>query len=299
MLRLAALLMMVIAGFLALNVLAADGDFSIGARPKEITSERLAQLVKRLNEAPPALNLPPVAPSKVPKALLPPAPVEFQKTALAAEVVEEAKSELEAWQRLLIPPHFPKAVQKADANVRIRAAWVLGLTRDRRVMQQLVNSAVYDPDESVREAAGLALPLLEEPIALRMLTDLACATDYTRYIWPVRQYAARALVRYGDREAIERLLRELSYELAAGSPYDSKNRMRGVSKGLGTDNPMMLPDGPPGLKLSEEDMYPTLSAIKIVTGKSFDSGEKDMKTWLTWWKKDGPAFVFPTLKAVK
>ncbi|HYF51515.1 MAG TPA: HEAT repeat domain-containing protein [Planctomycetota bacterium] len=281
---------------------AADDEFSIKARPKEVTNERLQQLVKQLNDAPPALA--PAVPPKAPKDPKAPAPaaapaVEFQKTELAAKFAEEAKSELDAWLRLMIPPNFPKAAQKADANVRARAAWVLGLTRDRRVMKTLVNTSVYDPDEPVREAAALALPLLEEPIALRMLTDLACASDYTKYPWIVRQNAARALVRYGDREAVERLLRELSYELAAGNPYDSKNRMRGVSRGLGTDNPMMLPDGPPDLKLSEEDMYPVLSATKIVTGKSFDSGDKDMKTWLAWWKKEGPAFTFPTLKALR
>jgi hypothetical protein len=144
----------------------------------------------------------------------------------------------------------------------------------------------------VRLAAADALVMLEEPVALRKLVDLAVMPDYSRFPWAVRKNACHAIIRYGSKDAVERLLRELSYELAAGNQLDPKNRLRGAPSGLGTDNPMMLPDGPPDLHLSEQDLYPVLCALKEVTGKTFDLGEKDMKTWMEWWKKDGANFKF-------
>jgi hypothetical protein len=276
---------------------ALEGDFSIASRPKEPTAEHLQELVKSLLAAPPALVNPDVK-----KVLHPPerpASELFQNTPAAEKLAIAARQDIESWLRLLLPPNVAKAVPKADATVRTRAAWVLGLAADRRALQPLIQSIAYDPDESVREAAGLALPRLEEPVALRMLIDLATASDYTKYPWIIRQNAAHGLIRYGNPAVVERLLRALSYELAAGNPYDPKNRIRGLSYGLGTDNPLMMPTSAPDLKLSQEDLYPVLSALKSVTGKNFETLNKDLQTWLKWWKKSAPTFVLPSLTPLK
>ncbi|MCY3021967.1 MAG: HEAT repeat domain-containing protein, partial [Planctomycetota bacterium] len=213
-------------------------------------------------------------------------------SAEAAALVVQARETPELFARLLIPPGYPRSVSGAVKEVRVRAATVLGLSRDLRALQALVDSSVYDPEDAVRLTSAKALKLLEEPVAVRKLVDLAIAGDRQKYPWPVRRSACIALRRYGDVAAIERLLRELSYELAGGNPLDPKNRVRGVAAGLGTDNPLGLPDSPPDLQLSEQDLYPTLSAVKEVTGMSFSWGEKEAKTWLQWWRKEGPKFAF-------
>jgi hypothetical protein len=223
-----------------------------------------------------------------------PAPVKtaWEKSDAAQSLVSNAKAEPELFFRVMIPPKFPRAVANAGTEVRAHAAAVLGQTRDRRMLQALINSAVYDPECAVRDAAADALVRLEEPIALRKLVDIAISADYQKYPWPVRKSACQAIKRYGDKEAVERMLREFTYEVAAGSPLDSKNKIRGHIRGIGTDDPMALPSAPPDLHLSEQDLYPALSALKEVTGKSFNTGEKDVKTWAAWWKKESDKFEF-------
>ena len=195
--------------------------------------------------------------------------------ALAAQVHENP----ELFTRLIIPPNYPRAIPRADKLVRARAAAVLGQSGDLRGLEQLVSSAVYDPEDSVRRTSVKALRLLDDPMAVRKLMDLASKSDYQHYPWAIRQSACAALRRYGDREAIERLLRELSYELAGGNPLDHKNSLRGVPSGIGTENPLGAPASAPDLQLSEHDMYPVLSALKEVTGVSFAKYERDFKTW--------------------
>ncbi len=253
-------------------------DFRVAARPekkaaREHSTEQLQAAAKKV------MALPSIS-----------GPAEKNEQVLAAAA--EFRNDPELYARLLIPPGSARSVSFASKDLRTRVAALLGLSRDRRALQPLVNSAVYDPEEAVRVAAADALPLLEEPIALRKLIDLAIAGDYARYPWSVRKCACQAIRRYGEKEAVEKLLRELAYELAGGNPADPHNRPRGVTHGLATENPLMLPDGPPDLRLSQEDMYPVLSALKEVTGKSFDSGEKDVKTWTGWWRKEGDAFTF-------
>lgn len=266
----------------ALLALSAPGEeeLRIGTRagPREVTAEDLQALVKRL--VPPAV-----------KGAARKAAGEWEKSE-AATFTAEARENPELFSRLLIPPGYPRAVPRAETEVRRRAAVILGLSRDRRALQALLDSAVYDPEDTVRLAAAKALRLLDEPVAMRKLVDLAIAADRSKYPWAARKSACVALKRYGDAAAVERLLKELSFELAGGNALDPKNRMRGLASGIGTENPLALPDAPPDLRLSEQDMYPVLSALKEVTGMSFDKGEKDMKTWLGWWKKEGVKFGF-------
>lgn len=275
---------MVFAAFLlcAALVYAAEdeGDMRIGlkpqpASPREVTTEDLQAAVKQLTAAPANNDATP-----------------WDRTPEAAALAAQAQENPELFARLLIPPGYPKAFPKADKHVRARAAAVLGLSRDLRALQPLVDSSVYDPEDSVRLAAAKALRLLDEPVALRKLVDLASARDYQKFPWPVRKSACVALRRYGDVAAIERLLRELSYELAGGNPVDPKNHLRGASVGIGTDNPMGIPTSTPDLQLSEQDLYPVLAAVKELTGVSFTKGEKDFKTWQQWWSKEGPKFRF-------
>jgi HEAT repeat protein len=254
-------------------------DFDIKARPeakpakpKEPTTAEIQDLVKRLSAN--------VVNDKTP----------WEQSKQPQTFVAEARENHELFKRLLIPPGYPNAVSRADGPLRIRAAIVLGLTSDYRAIQPLVNSSVYDPDEKVRAAAVDALVAMNEPAAMRKLVDLAIAPNYTKYPWAVRRSASLALKRYNSKQTIERLLHQLSYELAGGNPLDPKNKPRGVAKGLGTDNPMMLYDDTPTVKLDDTNAYPVLSALKEITGASFDHGEKDMKTWLEWWKKEEPKF---------
>ncbi|HEY3322907.1 MAG TPA: HEAT repeat domain-containing protein [Planctomycetota bacterium] len=216
----------------------------------------------------------------------------WAKDAAAQDLIADARQVPDLYCRLLIPPGQPQAVSRADKNVRLRAAAALGLSRDRRGLLALVNSSVYDPDDSVRMTAAKALRLLDEPVAMRKLVDLACAGDWQRYPWSVRKSACVALKRYGDKAAVERLLHALSYELASGNALDPRNKLRGKGAGLGTDNPLGLADPTPGVQLSEPDLYPVLSATKEITSTTFDHAEKDMKTWLAWWQKEGEKFSF-------
>lgn len=215
-----------------------------------------------------------------------------KNNAEAEALINEARDFPEIMIRVLIRPGFPNAVPGADNDVRARVAAVLGLSQDRRTMLPLLESSVIDPDDGVRRTAAKALALLEEPVALRKLADLAISRDRQRAPWPVRKLACQALRRYGDKEAVERVLREVSFELAAGNPFDPKNPLRGKGAGIGSENPLALPTSTPDLHLSEQDLYPALSALKELTGNGFDKGEKDVKTWQKWWDAEREKFSF-------
>ena len=216
--------------------------------------------------------------------------VDYQKNADAAALVGLAREQLAVFTRVLKAPGLQGSANIADGVARARAAQVLGVAGDRRALQPLLDACFEDPDDRVRLVAAKALPGLEEPLALRKLVDVAISG---RNPWPVRRAACAALRRYGDREAVERLMAELSFELAGGNARDQKNPLRGGAQGLGTDNPMGLPgnEAPIGL-VDEHILYPVLSAVKEVTGVSFTEGEKDFKTWREWWKTKGAAFKF-------
>ena len=261
-------------------------DIRIGTRPvkpEELSKTEIAATLKRLGKNPPA--------AKPGDTARPDAG--WEKSADAVALIEDAKNRPEACIRIIIPPGQPNFVSDATPWQRARAATVLGLSGDRRAMVPLLMSSCYDPDDAVRAAAGRALPLLEEPVALRKLVDVAISRDYTHIPWPIRKNACAALRRYGDKEAVERIVTEVAFELAGGSPLDPHNRLRGVPKGgLGTDNPIGMPDSTPDLRLSEQDMYPALSALKEVTGQTFAKSEKEVKTWTEWWEKSKEKFAF-------
>lgn len=259
-----------------------DAGLRIGLKPlppgpREISVEEFQTVIKRLTAKPAAKES---------------GAEPWEKSAEAAALAGQVHENSELFTRLLIPPGYPRAVSRSDQHVRARAATVLGLSRDLRALQPLVNSAVYDPEDSVRLAAAKALRLLDDPAAMRKLADLAIARDYRKYPWAVRKSACAAIRRYGDPAAIERLLRELSYELAGGNPLDAKNQLRGVPAGIGTESALAVPTGPPDLQLGEHDLYPVLSALKELTGQSFYRGERDFKTWQQWWNKEGAKFTF-------
>jgi hypothetical protein len=266
----------------ALSLGAEESGLHIGPKPqaagtREISTEEFLAIIKRLSAQPAA------------KAGAEPWENGAEAAALAAQVHENP----ELFTRLLIPPGYPRSLSRSEKEVRARAAAVLGKSGDLRALQTLVDSAVYDPEDSVRLASTKALRLLEEPVALRKLVDLAIARDYRKYPWAARKSACTALRRYGDVAAIERIMRELSYELAGGNPLDPKNHLRGVPMGLGTENALgMLPSAPPDLGLGEHDLYPVLSALKELTGMSFSKNEKDFKTWQLWWSKESAKFKF-------
>jgi hypothetical protein len=201
-----------------------------------------------------------------------------------------AREQLAVFTRVLKAPGLQGSANIADGLGRARAAQVLGVAGDRRALQPLLDACFEDPDDRVRLVAAKALPGLEEPLALRKLVDVAISG---RNPWPVRRAACAALRRYGDREAVDRLLAELSFELAGGNARDQKNPLRGGAHGLGTDNPMGLPgsDAPIG-PVDEHILYPVLSAVKEVTFASFAEGEKDFKTWREWWKTNAATFKF-------
>jgi len=260
---------------------AEENEFRIGPKPgisslREISAEDFQAVIKRLSI----------------QTIAKPGAEPWENSAEAAALSAQVHENPELFTRLLIPPGYPRAFSRSDKEVRARVAALLGRSRDLRALQPLVDSAVYDPEDSVRLACVKALKLLEEPVAMRKLVDLAIARDYRKYTWPVRKSACTALRRYGDAGAVERILRELSYELAGGNPLDQKNQLRGVSSGLGSDNAMGLPSAPPDLQLSERDLYPVLSAMKELTGMSFSKNEKDFKTWQLWWSKESAKFKF-------
>ena len=249
-------------------------DVRIGARPKSVqnAAEELQALIKRVIAAGPVA-------------------LQGERSDAVASLINEAKTQPDLFVKLLVPPGFPNSVPKAEKEVRLRAAAICGLTRDWRAMQPLINSSVYDPEDAVRAAAAKALVLLDEPIAMRKLVDIAIAPDRTKFPWLVRKLACQALRRYGDKEAIERVMKELAFELAAGNPIDPKNKLRGKSSGIGTDNALAIPDSTPDLNLKEEDLYPALSAMKELTGQSLDRMDKDFRAWQMWWKQEREKFV--------
>lgn len=268
---------------------AGEDDIRVAVRPESKAPREFLPAVYR-DVAQRLAKLPAPLPAKPATAGVPGA--NWEKLDEAQAFIKDARNVPELYARLMIPPGFPNAIADANADVRIRAAAVLGQSRDRRAVDSLVNSSVYDSEESVRFTSVKALKLLEEPVALRRLVDLSIAPDRQKFPWPVRKSACAALRRYGDKEAVERLLKELSYELAGGNPLDKKNPLRGRGAGIGTENPLALPDPGPNEQLAETDNYPVLSAVKEVTGQSFDKGEKDMKYWYVWWNREGTKFAF-------
>lgn len=256
-----------------------DEPVQIGARqpeaaPQKITQDQFQAAIQRVLKAP--------------------TPVGNEQNEKVLALVLEARTTPELFTPLLIPERAPNAIPKADKEVRLRVATILGMSNDRRALQALLNSAVYDPDEKVRTAAGFALPKLEESSTPRKLVDLAIARDPRKFPWAVRKSASAALRRYGDLSVVDRILKELSYELAAGNPLDSKNKPRGVPSGIGTDNPMMLQDTAPPSGIAEVDMYPVLSAFKEVTKAELKptENERDLRSWQRWWRENKATFKF-------
>ncbi|MBI3829955.1 MAG: HEAT repeat domain-containing protein [Planctomycetes bacterium] len=219
-----------------------------------------------------------------------PGGTDWEKNGDVRAMAEQAKEHPEVLAHVLKAPGWKESANVQDAAIRAKAAVVLGITGDRRAMQPLLDACFEDPDDRVRWAAAKALPKLEEPIALRKLVDVAIGGDKN---WPTRKLACIALRRYADKEAVERLMAELSFELAGGNFKDPKNAPRAANTGPGTDNPLGVPLN--NMPTQAEDatiIYPVLSAIKEVTGQSFDSGDKEMRYWRDWWKKAEPTFQF-------
>lgn len=250
------------------------GPRATEAAPQKISPEQFQAVIQRILKAP--------------------APAGNEQNEKVVALTLEARSTPELFTPLLIPAGAPNAIPKADKEVRVRTATLLGLSADRRALQPLINSAIYDPDEKVRAAAGFALPKLEEPSAMRKLMDVAIARDPRRFPWAHRKSACAALRRYGDLAVVDRILKELSYELAAGNPLDPKNKPRGVASGIATDNPMMLPDTAPPSGIPEEDMYPIMSALKEVTRAELPPAahERDLRSWQRWWRDNKGTFKF-------
>jgi HEAT repeat protein len=183
----------------------------------------------------------------------------------------------------------PSGNQELKTPIRAGAAFFLGEGGDRSGMAALLEACFF-PDDEIRMAAAKALPKLDEPVALRKLTD---ASLDEKFPWTTRRLAAIALRRYGDKESIDRLLTSLSLELAGGNPRDSRNKLRGSPGGLGSENPLGLPTNiPPPTTADDTILYPALSALKEILGISFDKEEKDFKTWKGWWAENKEKFSF-------
>lgn len=216
----------------------------------------------------------------------------FEDNADAKALVALAAEKPEVFVRVMRAPGLPDSGEVKDGAVRARAAEILGRAGDRRAMQGLLESCFTDPDVRVREAAAKALPKLEEPVALRRLVDVAVSPS--RPWATTRKLACIAIMCYGDKDGVRQLLDAVSFELAGGNPKDPKNPLRKPASGLGTDDPMGLSvDEPSHLgKRDETALYPALTALKYVTGASFDSGEYDYKTWKIWWQGAKEKFEF-------
>jgi hypothetical protein len=216
----------------------------------------------------------------------------WHETAVAVELTNLAKRSPEGFFPILKAPQLPQSARIREAEVRARTAVILGQAGHRAALEPLLQSCISDPDDEVREAAAKALRLLGEPVGLRRLTDIAIDR---RYAWNgPRRLACIALRRWGDKEAVERLLSAFSYEVAGGNPLDPRNPLRRPQGGVGTDNPLGLPEATPAPAENREEthLYPALSALKEITGMKFDQGEKDVKTWNKWWLMNQDLFVF-------
>lgn len=255
-----------------------------------------AQKQKIATGAQTAKTLPRISRRELLKKLRTPAPEavgEWLAGPAAAELIMSAKKNPQLFFALLKAPQLPRSARVREPEIRARAAQVLGRAGRREALDPLIESCLSDPSDEVREAAAKALPLLGEPVGLRRLVDIAVNR---RYAWQgPRRLACIALRRWGDKEAVERLLSAFSYEVAGGNPLDPKNRLRRPKNGVGTDNPLGLPDNTPQPVSGRNDtwLYPALTALKEVTGVSFDAGEKDVKTWKKWWLLNQDKFVFP------
>jgi HEAT repeat protein len=97
----------------------------------------------------------------------------------------------------------------ADAEVRRRAAEVLGRLHDERAVEPLVEALRRDADEGVRGEAARALGLLKAVPAVRALIE--ALDDLSEEVRPL---AAEALGRVGDARAVRPLLGALDGESA-------------------------------------------------------------------------------------
>ena len=74
---------------------------------------------------------------------------------------------------------------------------------------------------------------------------------------------------------------------------DGKNKLRAGPGGIGTDNPMGLPQGPPPTHNRDEGiLYPVMTALKIVAEIKFEKDKFDFKTWKVWWEQNKGTFKF-------
>jgi hypothetical protein len=230
--------------------------------------------IKRLTQQLKALEKPDVEGDPVSKALL--------------SLVQERP---ELFIRVSRPPRSAGSANVEDPVIRARAMAWLGLAGDRKAMQPLLDSCFYDADVGARHAAARALAQLDEPIAMRKLVDFAIDP---RQGWPVRKLAVAALRSYDDKEAVTRLLGELSFELAAGQARDPDNPLRMASpKTSLPEDPIKIVEAQPPPERDPTRLYPVLTALKELTGQSFKNGEKFYKTWKDWWDKEKNKFEFP------
>ena len=205
-------------------------------------------------------------------------------------LVIKAQERPDLFAKVLAAPGKRDGLNIQDGVIRAKTAAVIGLAGDRRGMQPLLDACFEDPDDRVRWAAAKAIPRLDEPIAVRKLVDVAVSGSQP---WPIRKLAAIAIRRIADPEGMERLITELSFELAGGNFRDPKNAPRKLTHGPGTENPLGLEiEQLPTTTPDDTIIYPALSAVKEVTGMSFDLSEKDFKTWKQWWRKVEPTFKF-------
>lgn len=255
----------------AANAPSAEGDVVIAPavqRPEKVELSDIRALAKRLADLKDTDNA--------------------EKQALIAM----AKERPELFARLVKTPARP-----AETQTHLRAIQFMGSAGDRRAMDALLGACFEEPDESVRHAAAKALAQLEESTALRKLIDVAVTPKFP---WATRQCACAALRQYGDKEAVERLLSLLSFELAGGQARDPKNPLIKSPGGLGSEDPFQvggdnLPVGP----VDDRTLYPVLHAVREVTGATFEKtgsnvkNEKDYRTWQQWWRDNQATFKFP------
>jgi len=207
-------------------------------------------------------------------------------TAERQALLAKAREHPELFARVLKTP-----TGKNEPQARLRAVYFMGWAGDRRSMDALLGACFEQPDSAVRSAAAKALAQLEEPVALRKLVDVAVTPKFP---WNTRKLACDALRVYGDKEAVNRLLSQLSFELAGGHPRDPRNPLVRSPGGMGSENPLgVMHDALPAGRPDEKTLYPVLYALKEVTRHSFDSGEKDFLKWQHWWRTHHKTFEFP------
>ncbi|MBU1662625.1 MAG: HEAT repeat domain-containing protein [Chloroflexi bacterium] len=91
-----------------------------------------------------------------------------------------------------------------DANVRLAAAWALGMIGDPRAVEPLI--ATLGDQPNVREVAAKALGKIADPRAVEPL--IAALQDEN---WGVQGTTAKALGEIGDTRAVKPLITALHY----------------------------------------------------------------------------------------